>query len=221
MKKIVVIGFPHCGTTILRKLIGNSSEVFDVQIESMNIPDIKILEKNCVIKFTTTDLDAVLSKYNDFKIVSIIKNPFDVLGSINRRFINGGDENHTISDWDKYANSFIKYMNNPIDNMYTVKYEDLFDESYNEIKNIYDFLGLEYSEDIINSNREIYISPTCKQIPKEEPEGCTNGVQHGEYRTWQTNQPFKNKTGDSRKYLTVEQEEQIRSLESVKKLNYL
>ena len=221
MHKIVVIGFPHCGTTILRKLIGNSPEVFDIQIETTIMPDIKREETNSVMKFTTDNLDVVLPNYSDFKIITIIKNPLDVFGSIGRRFNGEEHQHHTINDWDSYASTFIKYRETPVDNMYTVRYEDLFDNSYEEVQNIYNFLGLEYSEDIILTKRDVLISSTCIDIPKEEPEGCENGNEHGNYRTWQTNQPFVNQIGKSREYLTDKQEEIIKGLETAKKLKYV
>tara|TARA_Y100000004_G_scaffold193605_1_gene256449 strand:+ start:518 stop:1183 length:666 start_codon:yes stop_codon:yes gene_type:complete len=220
VNKIVVMGFPHSGTTILRKLIGNSPEVHDVQLETVHIPNINIKEENVVIKFTTTDIDKYLGNYTDFKVVTIIKSPFDVFGSINRRFNGQDPENHTIPNWDKYAKGFIKYREKPVDNMYTVRYEDLFANSYEEVQNIYKFLDLEFNEDIITTKRDVHISPSCVHIPLEEPKNCRNGIPHGQYRTWQTNQPFKNKTGESRKYLSDRQEEIISSLETTRKLNY-
>jgi hypothetical protein len=220
MNKIVVMGFPHSGTTILRKLIGNSPEVYDVQLETLHIPNVNIKEENIVIKFTTTDIDDRLGNYTDFKVVTIIKSPFDVFGSTNRRFDGQDPQNHTIPNWNKYAKGFIKYTEKPVDNMYTVRYEDLFTNSYEQVQNIYKFLGLEFNEDIITTKRDVYISPTCVDIPLEQPKNCTSGVPHGQYRTWQINQPFKNKTGDSRKYLSDVQEEIISSLETIKKLNY-
>jgi hypothetical protein len=218
--KIVVMGFPHCGTTILRKLIGNSPEVHDIQHETTHMPNIDVTEENAIIKFTCADIDSSLGSYTDFKVVAIIKSPFDVFGSMNRRFNDQNPENHTILDWDKYAKSFIKYTEKPVDNVHTVRYEDLFTNSYEQVQNIYKFLGLQFNEDIITTKRDVYISPTCVDIPLEQPQGYTEGVQHGQYRTWQTNQPFKNKTGESRKYLSDEQEEIISSLETTKKLKY-
>tara|TARA_R110000744_G_scaffold157499_11_gene273345 strand:- start:1090 stop:1794 length:705 start_codon:yes stop_codon:yes gene_type:complete len=217
--KIVVVGFPHCGTTILRKLIGNSPEVHDIQHETLTIPNIDIKEENAVIKFPCDDIDSWLGNYTDFKVVAIIKSPFDVFGSINRRFNGQGSVGHTIPDWDKYAKSFIKHTEKPVDNLYGVRYEDLFTNSYEQVQNIYKFLGLQFNEDIITTKRDVYMSP-CVDIPLEQPQDCTNGVRHAQYRTWQTNQLFKNKTGESREYLSDEQEEIISSLETTKKLKY-
>jgi len=215
------MGFPHCGTTIVRKLIGNSPEVRDIQHETMHMPDIEIVEGNAVIKFTCTDIDRWVGNYVDFKVVVVIKSPFDVFGSLNRRF--RGDqnqENHTILDWDKYAKSFLKYIEKPVDNVYVVKYEDLFTNLYEQAQRLYAFLGLEFNKKIVTTKRDVYISPTCVNIPLEQPKDCTNGVPHGQYRTWQINQPFENKIGGSRKYLSKEQEEILLSLETVEKLKY-
>ena len=214
------MGFPHCGTTILRKLIGNSPNVHDVQLEALQLPDIEIEEDNIVIKFTCIDLNMFVKNYPDFKVVAIIKNPFDVFGSINRRFKHKKPKNHKIPDWDRYAKSFIKYTETPVNNVFLVKYEDLFENSYEQVKKMYKFLDLEFNDDIITTKRDVYISPTCNKIPLEKPNKCDDGLVHGAYRTWQTNQPFENQTGKSRTYLTNEQEKLILSLETIKKLNY-
>ena len=52
MQIIFVFGFPHSGTSVLRKLIGNCNDVHDVPLETEQLPAINILKNNVVIKAT-------------------------------------------------------------------------------------------------------------------------------------------------------------------------
>lgn len=221
MKKIFVYGFPHSGTSILRKLIGNCSEVHDVPLEMVDLPKERILKDNVVIKATGSVLvrnfyDTI---YGDYKIVIIIKNPYDVFGSLIKRFGRVDEPYHTIDDWITYAESFMSFRNDPKDNVFTVKYEELFENAFKKIEEMFEFLDLPYSkEEIIFSNRPAYIVDyhSSSNIPNDAPARS----EHTMFRTWQINQKFTDKTGQSSKFLSDGIKEELGRLTITKKLGY-
>jgi hypothetical protein len=184
--RIFIYGFPHSGTTILRKIIGSHPmimEHFEETGEPPNggsphlvfkcpiLPDLR--QKNC-------------------RRVMIIKNPYDIFGSLYLRLGNKfmTTPRHSIQEYEDFVMHFLTTKD------VTIKYEDLFEEE-NRIT-LFRNLGISYQP---IQDREVYIGKKWKDIPKEEPPEQTEGSYHALYRTWQINQPFTNMTGNSAKHL--------------------
>lgn len=199
MNKILVIGFPHSGTTILRKLIGNSSNVYDVSRESFLTPNIDVKEDNIVIKLPHMNGvpdNFYMRSHIDYKIVMLIKNPYDVFGSLTKRYDTSIPKRYNLNTWIKYSKYFYNLKKNIPSNIFMLRYEDMFENNYKKIKEIFKFLNLLYSEEeIIFNNRDCFI--VDNNIPKKRP----LPTEHGAFRTWQINQKFENRVGDSCKAL--------------------
>lgn len=198
--KIYVYGFPHCGTTILRKIIGDHSQITEY-FDEIPLPP----ESKGNIVFKHPSLPSI--EHKDCKRIMIMKNPYDVFGSFYRRF---GDKYlttkfHTL---DSYC-FMLQHFKTTKD--YTVKYEDLFkmaqDGTFYEIKRIFEeYLAITY-EGI--KTRKTQIGYKWDHIPETEPSNQSEGTFHAHYRNWQINQPFQNMTGRSAKFLPDEGRELI------------
>lgn len=187
VKKIIIFGFPHCGTSILKSIIGHIDEVEEIIDESylMNTTTDK---KYIICKWPFT-LDSFFDKeYQDYIKIFIIRNPLYVFSSLNRRFNYNIPENHSINIYIKTINKFIECKNNKNNdyNIYTIKYEDLFCNNYENIKYILDKIGINYNNDIFNNSNYENLHYSHIKVTIEKP----LETDHDLFRTWQINQPF-------------------------------
>jgi hypothetical protein len=197
---IMVYGFPHSGTTILRKLIGEHSHVYDFLNE---VEDPPISKGNLVFKIPMLPDD----RHAECKRIMIMKNPYDIYGSFYLRF---GEKyltypGRTIGNYEQFVRHFLTTKD------FTVKYEEL----ASRLPEVFEYLGLEY-EGI--KNLTSYISYKHKYIPEEKPTLQTEGDDHAYYRQWQINQPFTDMTGQSAKHLPEFGRELINKSEIIKQL---
>jgi hypothetical protein len=231
MKKIIIFGFPHCGTTILRSIIGHIDNVYEHPFETNKITDEIIKEAYSRIDI----VDAIIIKdpfirdyyftsdYDDYIKIFLIRNPYHVFSSLNKRFKSYKiPSNHSINEWEKVACKFISMRDRIIksrdyDNFYCIRYEDLFKNNFKSICNILDNIGLRYDYTIFNNidrdNRAGHFE--IRYIRGKPP-----NKNHDSYRTWQINQPFQNMNTPDKIDLT---DIQIKTLESsiiAKKLKY-
>jgi len=197
--KIFVYGFPHSGTTILRKLIGEHSLIHDWIDEYIDPPKID----NVVYKMPILPG----RKQKDCKRIMIMKNPYDIFGSFYLRF---GVRYLTypgrgIKDYER----FIEYFLTTTD--FTIKYEDI----STRLPEVFKYLGLEF-EGI--KNNQSYIGEEWKDVPKKKPTRQDDGDDHALYRSWQINQPFRDMTGESAKHLPWSGRELISKSEIIKRV---
>ena len=136
MKKIIIFGFPHCGTTILRCIISHIDDVYEIVDETNIIDDEFITNKSyTLIKYPYTFDELFTSKYDDYIKIFTIRNPLYVYSSLNKRFKNTKiDNQHSIDNYIKCIEKFRKYRYKDINNLYCIKYEDLFDNNYENLK---------------------------------------------------------------------------------------
>jgi hypothetical protein len=183
-QKILIFGFPHCGTSILKSIIGHIKDVEEIYEETNVIS--KISNKKFILcKYPFTE-DIFFDKgYEDYIKIFIIRNPLFVFSSLNKRFeykLGGHNFDYYINTLTK----FIKYKNNPEKNIYTIKYEDLFKNNYEELKKILNDIGFEYDDSIFDNSKYTNIIINNVKILEEKPQN----IDHSHYRTWQINQPF-------------------------------
>jgi hypothetical protein len=193
MKKIIVTGFPHCGTTILRKMIGNHPSVLDIERETKviggnEVRRAKELGKSAVVIKEPflfrlgKNLRQIQAKYTDYKFVMVIRNPTDIVSSMNMRFNDDIPGNHSFEKWQHYAQAYL----NPKSNFaFKVKYEDLFINDYAKLKELFVWLGLEWTDDIVNQQRATRHNRgvVMNSIP---PRNHSDN-----FRTWQINQKIE------------------------------
>lgn len=184
-QKILICGFPHCGTSILKSIIGHIDCVEEIYDETDVIN--KKSNKNFILCKTPYTKDIFFDKpYKDYIKIFIIRNPLFVFSSLNKRF-NKIPDTHNFHCYINTLKKFIKYNNNSEKNIYTIKYEELFKNDYEELKKILNQCRIKYDNNIFdNSKYKNVIISNTKILDKKPP-----NKNHAEYRTWQINQPFK------------------------------
>ena len=192
MKKVLIFGFSHCGTTILKCIIGHIDKVFEVIDETMDV-NIKNIDNKkydyALIKYPQLKDKFLSDEYKDFIKIFIIRNPLYVFSSINKRKNYNLGVRHSIEKFISICDKYVNYLNNHVENLFLIKYEDIFKNKFSEIKKIFDKIGFNYSDKIFNNKNYINKSfSKIKDIPKDKP----NCKDHNKYRTYQINLEFKN-----------------------------
>ena len=203
-KPILICGFPHCGTSILKSIIGHIEDVDEIirETDYISVDKLNNSKHKYVLGKTPYFKDKILTKkYDDYIKIVIIRNPCYVYSSLNKRYnykipVGLGLENHYLKFLEK-----INYLKNKKrENLYTIFYEDLFNNNFEKLRDILDRIGLKYTEDIFNNSKYNNFI-VDKNIPKVLP----LRTDHDNFRTYQINQPFENMNNPDKIDLTEKQ----------------
>lgn len=220
MNKIFIMGFPHSGTTVLRCVIGHIDEVEEIidEADNIDIDDIKCDKKYILYKYAYPKPDFFEESYKNIIKIFIIRNPVYIYSSLNERFNNEIPPSHSLEIYNEIIKRFIYYENNKTDkNIYTIRYEDLFNNNYEKIKNILDNIGIQYTNKIFNNTEYKNYSHTKldqiidfynKNLSICPPEVHCE-VNHKIKRNDQVNQPFVSNNNINKINLTKPQKEYI------------
>jgi len=231
VKQILVTGFPHSGTTILRAKIGEckntkeqSKEFNDVTEFHPNMPyDFYVWKTPSIPEVFRNNTFSVKeeTQYKDTIIIPIIRNPWNVFSSLYKRGIQTGQfsiydnrQLHSIAYYNNAANVISDAIQNNYKDVYPIKYEDMFDNNFQTLKNIFNKIGLQYDDNIFETKTKEYKHNDCEYIDDYDKKD----LQNGEYRMWQINQPFKNMNTDI--ILPDDFSELLANSPSVQKLGY-
>lgn len=212
MKKILIFGFPHCGTSILKSIISHCDNVLDLIQEGYIFPEcIPDCIESCVVKYPYTTEHFFNSEYyQDVYKVFIIRNPVFSISSINKRFATDKiPHNHSLHYYEEVVQHFIHQTG---EKLYKIKYEDIFYNDFKRLKIILEHIGLSYSEDIFDNSKYVNKVNTFGSIPTIQPDN----LNHVDFRNWQINQPIKNMNAAVNINLT---EDQITFLKNNKIIN--
>lgn len=208
MRKIIIFGFPHSGTTILRALLGRIDQVTALVDETDTISG-QYETRYVVCKDPCAQHKFFTSEYDDYIKIFLIRNPVYIYSSLNTRGVLDDPQGYYLHKPEYYfqvAEWFQHYSNHPLPNMYTLKYEDMFEENYRNLRAILNDIGLQYDDSIFDHTQHQDISHTMiENIPSDKPAE----KDHVHYRTYQINQPFVNNNDLSKINLTPEQREKI------------
>lgn len=186
-QKIIVFGYSHCGTTILKSIIGHIDDVEEIINECRTI-NTSTTKKYILCKSSQTKSKFFGERYKDYIKIFIIRNPLFVFSSINKRKNNYKlSYFHSIEKYIYTLQMFIKYKNNPKKNIYTIKYEDLFKNNHEELKKIFNDIGFHYDDSIFDNSKYVNKSHDYVELVESKPKN----TEHRLYRNWQINQPFK------------------------------
>jgi len=215
--KILVTGYPHTGTSILKSKIGECNDVYEYPFEYYEfLPkhifdsgDKKFLVMKTPVLPVEFRIDGPIgvasnpkNKYHNYYTILLIRNPWYVFTSIIKKGLDPLielDNSHwqkleyfvTIGEYIASAQKFLEARNENYPRIFTLKYEEFFDNNQQKIKDIFDSIGLTYTENIFETKTKDYIhwpDINYKDI-FEEPKEYDKW---GRYRTWQINQPFQN-----------------------------
>jgi len=217
MKKILICGFPHCGTSILRCILGKCSNIEEQFIEEYHpLLNNNIVDKEFyLMKIPFCRKEFFSKDYDNFIKIFIIRNPIFVMSSINKRFDNNSiPENNTLYSYITTLKLFLDCKKKKYHNTYPIKYEDLFENNYDNLKQILDKIGLQYSNEIFSNKVDTAWGWPKEKIPISKP---TN-KEHDLYRVWQNCQPFINNNDLSKIDLTDTQKEEILKNEIIKQI---
>ena len=203
-QKILICGFPHCGTSILKSIIGHIEDVEEIYNET------KVITKNSDKKFILCKWpfaqDNFFDKeYKNYIKIFIIRNPLFVFSSLNKRFNYNIKKYHTFNCYINTLTKFIKYKNNPKKNIYTIRYEDLFENNYEKLKKILNDIGFQYDNSIFDNSKYTNVIVNGLKLVDKKPQNND----HGLYRTWQINKPFISNNDISKIDLNEDQIEKI------------
>ena len=210
-RKIIIFGFPHTGTAILRSIIGHIENVYEIvdEVEYINSNNTDYHNYDFVIckyPYLINEND-LLTNYSDYIKIFIIRNPLYVFSSLNKRFnYKELESDHSINSYINTIREFNKFNQfNNIENLFFIKYEQLFEDNYKNLKYIFDRIGFNYCETIFDNSKYFNKVQFGQDliIPTETPENSS----HAKYRLFQINQPFKNKNDQNVIDLTETQRE--------------
>ena len=230
MKKIVIFGFPHTGTTIMKSIFGHIPDVYEIINEQLFIEedDLRKAEsmnkKFILCKYPYWSNHFMEDRFKEYYKIFIIRNPAYVYSSLNKRFsVKQYDDqgyrlmNKQVPLW-KYSDTVRLFnwfkVSSPLENMMTIKYEDFFDNNFQNIKKILDNIGITYTDEIFDNSKYENYSVDSVKIPEHKP----SNTKHPEYRTWQINQPFINNNIPGSVYLLQEQIDHFKSCPHIQKL---
>jgi len=208
-KRILVTGFPHCGTTILRAKIGECKNVYE-QTTEFQTPqhfsengnyDFYVWKHpylNAEFRNNSFSIKPT-SSLKDAYIIPIIRNPWNVFTSLHRRGTDNNEFNvldnrqgHSPSYYLNAAHVILDAFEKKYEKVYPIKYEEMFDNDFEKLREIFDSIGLEYDDSLFYSRTKIY---KHNSIPFVEDYDVTQPY-GGEVRAWQINQPFQNMNGE-------------------------
>ena len=203
-KRILVTGYPHCGTTMLRAKIGDCKNTYEQVREfgssteySPNMPfDFYVWKHPDVYQNFRQHTFGIKSKtpLADTAIIPIIRNPWHLFTSMHKRslqektFTIYDGSGHGLKHYLATATTILDAMKNNYDDIYPIRYEDMFENDYQKLKEIFDKIGLEYDDDIFYTQKKVYQHNGSEYIEDYNK----NGKQDGNLRMWQINQPFQN-----------------------------
>ena len=214
-KKILITGYPHTGTSILKSKFGECKDVFEVIDEAFEINEYhinsaadseSILIKTPIIPMEIRvrgveylTLKDPVSVYKDYYVIFVTRNPWNLFTSI----IKAGNDPLSHETWHlspKYAftveeyfiacERFLEASRGNFRNIYTIRYEDFFTNNGQAIKDIMNDIGLDYEDDILQSKTKDYVFQSNVSI--KDIDDMPNEYDRIQMRTWQINQPFKN-----------------------------
>jgi hypothetical protein len=206
-QKILVTGYAHCGTTILRAKVGeckntyeqngefsqaseyNSNMPFDFYVWKHPFLHPEFRNNGFSIKPNTTLSDTI--------IIPIIRNPWNVFTSLYTKSkyeksfsIYDNTHGYSLSYYTNAAEVIYDAMQKNYEGIYPIKYEDMFDDNFKALKNIFDKIGLQYNESVFLNKTKNYKFNGMGEYDTYDSLPTYNEFK--QYRAWQINQPFEN-----------------------------
>jgi hypothetical protein len=214
-KKILITGYPHTGTSILKSKFGECNGVFEVLDETFEVNKYHIKDSGDTeiiliktpiipmeirvrgVKYLT--LQDPASVYKDYYVIFVTRNPWNLFTSV----IKAGDDplsgetfhlspkyGFTIQEYFVSCDRFLEAKNGNFPNIYAIHYEDFFTNGGQAIKDIMNDIGLDYEDDILQSKTKDYAFQSKVSI--KDIDDMPNEYDRIQMRTWQINQPFQN-----------------------------
>jgi hypothetical protein len=214
--KILITGFPHTGTSILKSKFGECNNIFEYPYELDYLRDIELASKknNEFALIKTPSIPIEIKKYGlgalpnsiykDYIIILVTRNPWNLFTSI---YKSGEDplKNDTyhlnpahtfrIEEYIISCKLFLDAAIGNYPNVYAIRYEDFFINNFEPIKKIMNDIGLKYNDDLFIKRTKDYVGFHGYDINTIDTTNL-NYKNRAAIRTWQINQPFENMNSD-------------------------
>lgn len=214
-KPILICGFPHSGTSILKAIIGHVDGVKEKIKEMDWVPDGELVGENdyVVLKTPYMKKEYLGDKYKGYIKIFIMRNPVFVYSSMNKRYEGNVPKRLHFDVYKKTLEMFLGLRERPVGGVYTILYEEMFGNNYAGLRRILDGIGLQYGDEIFDNKKY-----TNYIVEKKVPDVCPLPTDHDKYRTYQINQEFKNMNKIANVDLTREQMDEILGCDVVRRL---
>ncbi len=214
-KKILITGFPHSGTSILKSKLGECTNLYECVYEQDFVREEHIAiqqgKEFTLAKTPILPIDIRAggihftrvpdSRYYEYIIILVVRNPWNIFTSLikdgkdplNKFEIDQNYDYHMrVSEWMVASQFFLNAKESDLQDIYTIKYEDFFTNNFENLYNLMDSIGLEYSENIFKEKTKNYIHAPGVNYDNIDPNNISYSKNRLELRTWQINQPFQN-----------------------------
>jgi hypothetical protein len=215
IKKILITGYPHSGTSILKSKFGECKNLYEHPFETDVIKQEHINaagnKEFILIKYPILPLDIRVhgpsfigkegSLYKDYIVIFVIRNPYNLYTGVikagsdplNKIDSHLNAEYHAkVSEYLVSAEMFKEARDNNYPNVYAIRYEDFFPNNYQKLKELMNKIGLQYDDSIFDNKSKDYIHWQNINYSKIDKNNIDYKKNRFEYRTWQINQPFQN-----------------------------
>ncbi|WP_280562087.1 sulfotransferase [Chromohalobacter sp. 48-RD10] len=214
-----ICGCGHSGTTLLLNILRQHRDIYTPNTETyMMFPDnntnsiasnlIKEAKKEgCsrIIEKTPRHLyfmDDIRKKFPNAKFLIPVRDGRDVATSIKRRI---GSLKTGAERWIRDNSIVLKEIEKA--DCYWYRHEDLVKNPEETLKGICSFLGIQFSEELLNFHENKFHWNNI--LPQTESSG-KEGIEHKKLRSYQVNQPIFDNTGNWKKELSPEDRKYIK-----------
>jgi len=228
-QSIFIVGCAHSGTTLIRKILGCHSNLYEIpyetyifDCESPNkykvpvsfkqwIEESKKNKKSRLIEKTPKHLfyiEKIFKYFPNAKILFMLRDGRDVACSQKARFINVINNPFLkgIKEWVKANQISTQWQYHP--SIKYLKYEDLIQDLNSSLIDVMDFL----EEDIENKILDYYSNLNSKGKKEEKLSTELHGEAHKKLREWQINQPIFDGRGRWKEEMSEEEKQIFKDL---------
>jgi hypothetical protein len=203
MKFLMITGCGHTGTTLLARILGVHSEIYNPPYETnmflayntlkseellkSHFLDAKNAKKGCSVFLEKTPrhiwhVDCVKRVVPDARFLLMTRNGRDVIASLYERTENIYESISRYKD-----DSLLTIRQLDAQSSLLIKYEDLIINPHLELNKIVKFIDLKFESSMLNFHKD-----TVNWFNLDDTEKGTGieGIEHDKLRNWQVNQPI-------------------------------
>lgn len=178
---VFVVGCSHSGTTLLTTILGRHDEIFAIGEETYVFGQSTFYAKSAIHQWDILcrqfgkrmflektpkhvyEIRKIFKLLPDARVIFLVRNPIDNIASLVKR---NGSLEKSVNKWTKDNKNLLKFKSDP--RVHICYYDLLVKDPAEEVKNICRFLDINYSSEMIDSNKSPFTS--WKNIGKEVKE---------------------------------------------------
>lgn len=210
-QRVFVCGCGHSGTTLVLTILASHSKCHGIPYETdmfldgnINMRKLAHFEQEAIQQKKTILVEKtprhvyhiakILGIIHSSKIIVCIRNPLDVIGSLQKRFL--GNIHESVIRYIEDNKAHFPFMNNK--RVYFLKYENLVTDTEKVLVSVCEFLGISYEESMLFFHKSDV--NWGKNTEAKLTDG-RSGINHRLLRNYQVHQPISDKRGEWRKII--------------------